>query len=82
MVYAALMVMTQTLFAEIFILSLMLPQVLLMSTLASKFSKAAHLFEILIRHCSLTSALFRFFRPDLCISNFLAARSITTATNK
>ena len=58
------------LFSWGFIFSLMVSQVLFMSSLSLKFSKAANLFEISIWYCFLTSSSFSFLRLNLFPSNF------------
>ena len=72
--------------ADVLIFFLMFSQVLFMSSLSFKFSKAANLFEISIWYCFLTSSSLRFLRLNLTTSNFgvaclLAANlSLTFAT--
>jgi len=53
--------------SEIFIFSLIFSQAVFMFLLSFNFSKAANLFEILIRYCSLTSTSRRFFRFNLVV---------------
>jgi hypothetical protein len=61
------------------ILSLIVSQVLLMSTSPSKFSKAVNLFKILIKYCSVPSVLFSFLKLSLSTSNFFVTHLLTAS---
>jgi len=70
-------VQTKTPLADVLICPLMFSQVLFMSLLLHKFSKAANLFEISIWYCFLTSSSLSFLRLNLSPSNFCTAFLLT-----